>query len=88
MPLPRERESAALCEGHHALHWLDLGETEPDNVLLVCWYHHHLLHEQHWRIEPLGAGHFNLINPDGERTLLRPPMVGAQLPLQLELLPG
>ncbi len=74
---------AAMCDAHHAIHWLDLGETEPDNLLLLCWYHHHLLHEQHWRIEPLGAGHFQLSDPDGTTAVLRPPAVGAQLPLEL-----
>ncbi len=76
---------SALCEGHHADHWLDHGETEPDNLLLICWYHHHLLHEQHWSIEPLGAGHFKLIDPEGKQSVLRPPTVGAQLPLDLAL---
>jgi hypothetical protein len=70
----------AACDAHHAVHWSDLGRTELDNLLLACWYHHHLLHEQHWRIQPLGAGHFILIEPDGETHELRPPMVGLALP--------
>ena len=70
----------AACDGHHAKHWLDLGETELDNLILACWYHHHLLHEQHWRIVPLGAGHFTLIDPHGETHELRPPMIGLALP--------
>jgi len=45
---------AAGCDAHHAEHWLDGGETEPDNLILLCWYHHHLLHEQHWSIKPHG----------------------------------
>jgi hypothetical protein len=70
----------AACDAHHAEHWLDLGETEPDNLLLVCWYHHHLLHEQHWRIEPYGAGHFTLTDPSGDTHDLRPAMLGFALP--------
>ncbi|MDX2378152.1 MAG: DUF222 domain-containing protein, partial [Acidimicrobiia bacterium] len=70
----------AACDAHHAIHWSDLGETEPDNLILTCWYHHHMVHEQHWRIEPLGAGHFNLIEPDGQTHELRPPMVALVLP--------
>ena len=49
------------------VHWLDGGETEPDNVPFVCWHHHHWLHEQHWSIEPLGGGHFILIDPRRRR---------------------
>lgn len=73
---------AGSCDAHHAVHWLDDGETEPDNLVLLCWFHHHLLHEQHWSIEPLGGGHFTLQNPTGDSQLLRPPVVGAALPSQ------
>jgi hypothetical protein len=71
---------ASGCDAHHATHWLDGGETKPDNLVLLCWYHHHLLHEQHWSIEPLGGGHFTLKIPDGRRRDMRPPLIGAALP--------
>lgn len=71
---------AAGCEAHHATHWLDLGETVDENLLLLCWHHHHWLHEQHWSIEPLGAGHFRLHDNHGVERTLRPPLVGASLP--------
>lgn len=71
---------AGGCEAHHAIHWLDRGETEPDNLVLLCWFHHHLLHEQHWSIEPLGGGHFILNDPLGGAHVLRPPLVGLALP--------
>lgn len=77
---------ASGCDAHHATHWLDLGETEPGNLALVCWHHHHWLHEQHWSIEPLGGGHFILIDPDGGAHTMRPPMVGAAPAHQLTLL--
>jgi hypothetical protein len=72
---------AAGCDAHHADHWLDGGETEDDNLVLLCWFHHHLLHEQHWSIEPLGAGHFHLLDPAGRSQPMRPPLVGLALPL-------
>jgi hypothetical protein len=59
---------------------IDDGHTEPDNLVLLCWFHHHLLHEQHWSIEPLGGGHFNLNDPHGGAQILRPPLVGLALP--------
>jgi hypothetical protein len=49
-------------------------------LILLCWYHHHLLHDQHWSIEPLGAGYFTLQMPDGRRRDLRPPLIGAAMP--------
>jgi hypothetical protein len=73
---------AAGCDAHHATHWLDHGETDDDNLVLLCWHHHHTLHEQHWSIEPLGAGHLQLIDPDGRRHLMRPPLAGLTLPTQ------
>ncbi len=73
------------CDAHHADHWADDGETEPDNLPLLCWFHHHLVHEQHWSIKPLGAGHFLLIDPDGGEHEMRPPMIAAALP---QLLPA
>jgi hypothetical protein len=68
------------CDAHHADHWADNGATEPDNLPLLCWFHHHLVHEQHWSIKPLGGGHFILIDPDGGEHEMRPPMIAGTLP--------
>ena len=62
-----------MCDAHHAVHWADGGATEPPNLVLACWFHHHVLHDQHWSLEPLGAGHFLLRSPTGELHELRPP---------------
>lgn len=77
---------ASACDAHHVVHWADGGETEPDNLALVCWHHHHFLHEQHWSIQPLGGGHFISIDPHGGHHPMRPPSVGLaprwELPLR------
>jgi len=62
-----------MCDAHHVVHWADGGETEPHNLALVCWFHHRVLHEQHWQLEPLGAGHFLLRSPTGDLHEFRPP---------------
>jgi hypothetical protein len=68
------------CDAHHALEWVeDLGETEPDNLPLLCWHHHHSVHEHQWSIQPLGAGHFLLVSPTGDRFDMRPPRLGAMI---------
>ncbi|QBJ94816.1 HNH endonuclease [Rhodococcus sp. ABRD24] len=41
----------AHCEGHHVKHWADGGPTDLDNLVLLCRYHHHLLHHSHWQVE-------------------------------------
>ncbi len=68
------------CDAHHTVHWANNGNTDLDDLALVCWGHHHLLHEQHWKLEPLGAGHFQLTDPTGQVHPLRPPMIGLALP--------
>jgi hypothetical protein len=32
-------------DGHHLKHWINGGETKPENLALLCTYHHRLLHE-------------------------------------------
>lgn len=77
----------AACDAHHAIHWLDGGTTKPDHLALLCWHHHHLLHEQHWSLKPLGGGHFELSDPTGFTRPMRPPVVGLALPQDPPTLP-
>lgn len=35
---------------HHVIHWLFGGETELDNLLTVCHFHHKLIHEHRWSV--------------------------------------
>ncbi|MBM4589925.1 DUF222 domain-containing protein [Rhodococcus hoagii] len=44
----------AHCEGHHIKHWADGGPTDLDNLVLLCRYHHQLLHHSHWDVR-IGA---------------------------------
>jgi hypothetical protein len=46
---------------------------------LLCWHHHHSVHEHQWSIQPLGAGHFLLVSPTGDRFDMRPPRLGAMI---------
>jgi hypothetical protein len=32
-------------EAHHVLHWTKGGRTDMDNLVLLCWRHHHAVHE-------------------------------------------
>ena len=39
------------CEAHHRQHWIRGGPTKLENlVLLLCSYHHHLVHQPGWRM--------------------------------------
>lgn len=41
---------AAWCEGHHIRHWIDGGPTDLDNLVLLCGFHHRLLHHSDWEV--------------------------------------
>ncbi|WP_373696249.1 HNH endonuclease signature motif containing protein [Actinomycetospora flava] len=38
------------CHAHHIRHWRDHGPTRIDNLVLLCSYHHQLLHHGHWTV--------------------------------------
>lgn len=38
------------CVAHHVAHWVDGGPTDLANLVLLCEMHHHMLHEEGWRI--------------------------------------
>jgi hypothetical protein len=33
-----------MCQGHHVRHWTRGGETNLDNLVLLCWQHHRARH--------------------------------------------
>jgi hypothetical protein len=57
---------SSWCDGHHLRHWADGGPTSLDNLILLCPYHHTLVHEG-WRLggDPQGTVRFE--RPDGTR---------------------
>jgi hypothetical protein len=38
---------ARWCDAHHIVHWADGGPTSLDNLVLLCRYHHHQIHQGH-----------------------------------------
>lgn len=55
----------AYCEAHHANPWSEGGRTDVDDGILLCRFHHLLLHNQGWRIARGRDGMFLLHPPDG-----------------------
>lgn len=47
-------------QAHHRVHWAHGGETSLDNLVLLCFHHHRLVHEGGYTIEdgPEGTLHF------------------------------
>jgi Domain of unknown function (DUF222)/HNH endonuclease len=52
-------------DGHHLKHWANGGETVPDNLTLLCTYHHRLLHEGGFRVEREADGTLTFTRADG-----------------------
>jgi len=52
-------------EAHHIHHWADGGETSLDNCVLLCRYHHRLLHEGGWSMQLLPGGRLVFLDPRG-----------------------
>ena len=40
----------AWCDGHHIKHWADGGPTDLDNLVLLCRFHHRLIHHSGWEV--------------------------------------
>ncbi|TDP94942.1 uncharacterized protein DUF222 [Labedaea rhizosphaerae] len=38
------------CQAHHVQHWADGGPTRLDNMVLVCQFHHRLIHHAGWQV--------------------------------------
>jgi hypothetical protein len=38
------------CQGHHPRHWSSGGKTSLDNSLLLCGFHHRLIHHGDWTV--------------------------------------
>jgi hypothetical protein len=51
--------------GHHLQHWINGGETTPDNMTLLCTYHHRQLHEGGFSIARDEGGTLRFITADG-----------------------
>jgi len=54
-----------LVEAHHVHHWVEGGETSVDNLMLLCWFHHRLLHEGGFRIRRDYRGERYFVRADG-----------------------
>jgi hypothetical protein len=52
-------------QAHHIEHWARGGETNPENLLLVCRAHHWALHEEGVRVEGRSPHGFLFVRPDG-----------------------
>ncbi len=62
------------CDAHHLLEWADDGQTEPDNLGLLCERHHTKVHHG-FRIERQPDGRWRTYRPDGTEIVLGMPLI-------------
>jgi hypothetical protein len=63
---PGCRTPAAWTDAHHLTAWQDGGETKTANLVLLCRYHHVLIHEGGWSVRfDHRDGTLRAIRPDG-----------------------
>ncbi|MDQ3326611.1 MAG: HNH endonuclease [Actinomycetota bacterium] len=51
------------CDAHHIVFWSEGGESSLANCVLVCGFHHRLLHKEQWQIVMATDGHPDFVPP-------------------------
>ncbi|MET8355579.1 DUF222 domain-containing protein [Micromonospora sp. NPDC005171] len=51
------------CDGHHIRHWADGGVTALGNAVLLCGYHHRLIHSGDWTVRIAADGQPDFLPP-------------------------
>jgi hypothetical protein len=69
---PQCDRPARWCEGHHVLSWLRGGPTSVDNGVLLCGFHHRLIHQGDWEVR-IGADRLPAFIPPASVDPLRRP---------------
>ncbi|HYI46538.1 MAG TPA: DUF222 domain-containing protein [Actinomycetota bacterium] len=59
-------EAKWFLHAHHIRHWIKGGPTDLDNLVLVCHWHHKLVHEGNWNVA-LKGNEVSWYRPDGRR---------------------
>jgi hypothetical protein len=67
------------CDVHHLIPWYEDGETNLDNLVLLCRHHHTLVHEGGWRIQGT-PGQLSFYRPDGSQLGAEPPPTPVRSP--------
>ncbi len=63
--------ATSWLHAHHIIHWADDGRTDLNNLVSVCGFHHHLIHEAGFDVA-IENHHVCWSGPDGEKLLIEP----------------
>ena len=59
--------STAFANAHHIVWWSRGGATDLNNLLLICGFHHRLVHEHGWTVERADDGRLRWFRAGGSR---------------------
>jgi len=59
--------SRRFTQAHHIVWWDHGGRTDLDNLVLVCTFHHRLVHEYGWRVRREQDGTVSWFRREGRR---------------------
>jgi hypothetical protein len=66
--------TSAIAEIHHLIYLSQGGPTTMANLAGLCWYHHHMIHNQHWTLTGDANHELTLTNTNtGQQWVNRPP---------------
>ena len=63
-----------FVHGHHVKHWLQGGRTSLDNLLLLCSFHHRLVHEGGFTVALTDGVNVEVRGPSGSLLAASPPL--------------
>lgn len=76
-----------LVQPHHIWWWSDGGPTDSHNLLSLCRFHHHLVHEGGWRVEgDADTDDIVWIRPGGSVLRTGPPPLEAEIRRRIDTL--
>ncbi len=58
-------DTTGYLEAHHTTPYARQPTTAVDELVLLCWFHHHQLHETGGTVEALETGRFRFLDPHG-----------------------
>lgn len=70
--------------GHHKHHWAKGGATDLDNLVLLCGYHHRLVHEEGWKVRGDPWGRLAFVKPNGACVPTGPPPLRPEVATRLD----
>jgi Domain of unknown function (DUF222) len=61
-----------FVQAHHVVPWKPTGETDLNNLALLCQYHHHEVHSNNWTVSGNANEQLTFVGPEGRAMTSHP----------------